>query len=82
MAHYTLSPLGVGVGFLFIGVPLIVTAIYPERNSFTRIVFRLWTFLPRVWPMNDDRRWVMFNGVGLVVGGLVFIITSMFYFTK
>ncbi len=68
------SVLIVGI-FLFLGVGLllVLTSRNSERNALTRLLFKIWTVMPRAGSMTDQT-WVMINGIGLLLGGAVFVV--------
>jgi hypothetical protein len=60
------------VCFIIMGVLLVLTALFPQRNSVMKGVYWLWTILPRAGSMTD-KTWVMINGIGLLVVGFVLL---------
>jgi uncharacterized membrane protein HdeD (DUF308 family) len=59
------------------GMLYIVTSLNPQRNSVTRHLFRITTFLPRVGSMTDEK-WVLVNGVVFLLAGLFAILRALF----
>jgi uncharacterized membrane protein HdeD (DUF308 family) len=66
-----------GVFFVVAGALLIRISLFPTRNALTRTLFRLSTIMPRAGSMTDET-WVMVNGVGLLVGGLLLLALGVF----
>jgi hypothetical protein len=70
-----LSPIYVGALFLAAGALMIVASLDSERNALTRVLFRLWTSMPRVGSMADTT-WVLLNGFALVLVGVTLLVVS------
>jgi hypothetical protein len=66
-----------GICFFVIGVLLLLTSLFPQKNSLTKTVYWLWTIAPRVGSITDEK-WVMINGIGMLVGGLLFLVLWVF----
>jgi|CZKY01.1.fsa_nt_gi hypothetical protein len=64
----------VGMGGCALGMLLIATSLNPQRNVVTRPLYRMWTFLPRVGSMTDEK-WVLVNGVCMLLVGLFFLLS-------
>lgn len=62
----------VGVYCLAIGVLLLQAAVFPTRNSLTKAIFWLCTIAPRAGSMTDAT-WVMINGVGMLLAGVLML---------
>jgi hypothetical protein len=68
-----------GAALIASGAILLVAARDKDRNAFTRAMFELCTFLPRIGSMRDDVSWVRFNGFVLVAGGTLALIASFLF---
>lgn len=62
--------------FTGLGTLLVITSRNPNRNSLTGAIFKVWTFFPRAGSMSDAR-WVLINGVGLMVAAVFFLILAL-----
>ena len=67
-----------GICFLVIGALLVLTSMFPRGNALTKTLYWLWTIAPRVGSMTDEK-WVMINGIAMLVGGLVFLAMWVFH---
>ena len=68
-----------GAGLFVLGIMLIVTSVNPQRNSVTRVLFRIWTFVPRVGSSMRDETWILLNGIGVLIGFLVYFLSLIHY---
>jgi len=62
----------VAVCLISLGVLLVLTSLFPQKNSLTKAVHWLWTITPRAGSMSDET-WVMVNGITVLVGGFVLL---------
>lgn len=63
--------LGIGV-FFALGTLLVLTSLDPHRNLLTRMLYRIWTVMPRAGSMTDAK-WVLSNGIALLLAGVLFL---------
>ena len=70
-------------GLVFLGVIMIaggmlyiVTSVNPQRNFLTQILYWITTIMPRVGSMTD-KKWVLVNGVVLLLVGLLSILRAV-----
>ena len=61
-----------GIWFVIWGIVTIQAAVFPTKNSLTKAIYWMTTISPRMGSMTDAT-WVMINGIGLLVAGLVLL---------
>jgi hypothetical protein len=60
----------VGIWFVIWGIVTIQAAVFPTKNSLTKAIYWMVTISPRMGSMTDET-WVIVNGVGLLVFGVL-----------
>jgi uncharacterized membrane protein HdeD (DUF308 family) len=58
------------------GMLYIVTSVNPQRNSLTKVIYWITTCMPRAGSMTDEK-WVLVNGVVLLLVGLLLIVRAI-----
>jgi hypothetical protein len=77
MKPHPISPPIAGFISLTIGMLLILTSFFPQRNLLTKTLYWLCTLAPRIGSISD-KTWVMVNGIGLLLAGVVLLTLSLY----